>query len=253
MDNKIVRKNIRVGAGLKSYSGNNAADSKTTTENSAAINVEQPAKKNAAGYKARRIAVNLAIFVLISIAVITASGAFSAKDPTIIPDVVLKAKEHSLLFVTLGVTNLNGVWGEWHKAMITSGEGVSYSGYELNKSFLQVMIEQASLHNVYIIYTDNINGDEYSVSMDMDQKNGDFRDNLPATAAMKSAWNGTAAADPNPWDYEKDLPVWTSYAPIYDMDAEIVALLAIDYPTPGIHSFPEWNRSSKKWNGLPVE
>ena len=232
---------------------NYANDSKTTTENSTALGLEQPAEKKATRHKARRFAAYLAIIVLISMAVITASGAFNTEDPSIIPSVVLKAKEHSLLFVTLGATNLNGLWGEWHKTMIASGENSSYSGYELNKSFLQVMIEQASLHNVYIIYTDNVDGDEYSVSMDLDEKNGDFHDNLPATAAMKSAWNGTAAADPNPWDYEKDVPVWTSYAPIYDMDAEIVALLAIDYPTPGIHSFPEWNRSSKKWNGLPVE
>jgi hypothetical protein len=52
------------------------------------------------------------------------------------------------------------------------------------------------------------------------------------------------------WEYEDDDPVWSAFMPVYDENAEIIAVLGLDIPAPGVLEFPEWNRDSRRWNGL---
>jgi hypothetical protein len=53
------------------------------------------------------------------------------------------------------------------------------------------------------------------------------------------------------WGYGNNVtPLLSAFMPIYDEDAEIIAVLGIDMLAASTLEYPEWNRDSRQWNGL---
>ncbi|MDR0569873.1 MAG: hypothetical protein LBG71_01435 [Clostridiales Family XIII bacterium] len=162
------------------------------------------------------------------------------------PAEVSDAAATAVSYAANSATNFNGKWGEWHKEMIASGMGEGFQDYAKNISFLRELIRQSRALNVFVIYRDGNGSSDVSVCIDEARAAPD----IAGVAAVEAAWGGKAAAEPNPWDYSHDKPVWTAYAPIYDKEGAVVAVLGVDYPVPIIRSYPEWNKSSRRWNGF---
>jgi len=72
--------------------------------------------------------------------------------------------------------------------------------------------------------------------------------------AIQQSWSGTPTADMFARQWGETL-TWTAYAPILDTAGQTVCLLALEYPSQLIATYPEWNRMGSSWNGLlePVE
>jgi hypothetical protein len=201
----------------------------------------------------KRIAGFLAL--LVTALCLSACGAnveLDADGNIIVPPSVARLRDKTLTFATDAATNFNGKWANWHKDMIASGEARNFERYEIQSELLKTLKKQSGARNVYIIYAEDggTDAESYKISMDAADKPAEFGASIEARFAIREAWEGRACADVSAWNYKKDDPCWSAFAPIYDGEINIVAVLGLDYPAPGILSYPEWNRDSRKWNGV---
>ncbi|MDR0424035.1 MAG: hypothetical protein LBH39_01015 [Clostridiales Family XIII bacterium] len=174
----------------------------------------------------------------------------------IIPDAVLKDKDKALSYAKSLAINFNGKWADWHEAMRASGEGESFEGYASHLEDLEDFCDQSKSFRAYIVYSDDPGAEEYAVTMSYAAEPPGPGATCKALPEMRAAFEGTATAEPNAWDYNGDryLACWSAYAPIYDGTGAIVAVLAIDFPAKNVRaSYPDWNRDRPQWNGYTGE
>jgi hypothetical protein len=170
----------------------------------------------------------------------------------IIPPRVQTIMDRALENVKSGGVNLNGKFANWHRDMIDSGLKTGYTKYDEELEILNRLRVGAHARNAYILYDYDAENDEYIISMHTSRDQAlPFDSKREATHAIREAFEGRGTAEKFAWNYgDNDYPLLSAFMPVYDENADIIAVLGLDIPALAVRSSPEWNRDSKKWNGL---
>ncbi|MDR1571604.1 MAG: hypothetical protein LBS32_03680 [Clostridiales Family XIII bacterium] len=193
----------------------------------------------------------LAIFTLALQGCGAAAIEYDENGDVIMPLSVRKIRDTTLEYAVHGGISLNGKWGEWHKEMIASGRGRRFDGYSEHLDSLKTMLTGSRARAIDIIYADDPEAGEYMISMGVSTKKKlvAFGATADAGEFAVQAMGGVAAVEPTARYYASDDPCWSAYAPIYDAEGAIVAVLKMVYPAQVVLAYPEWNRDDRKWNG----
>jgi hypothetical protein len=168
----------------------------------------------------------------------------------IIPNRIKLVMDRAMERVTSGGSSLNGKFANWHRDMIASGLEHNYSDYDSQLDLLATMRRSTRARNVYLLYDYDAENDAYRISLYASKKPLPFGAEREATHAIREAFAGRKAVEMFAWEYENNDLLWSAFMPVYDENADIVAVLGLDIPAPAAFDFPEWNRDSKQWNGL---
>lgn len=145
--------------------------------------------------------------------------------------------------------------------MLRSGSETSYKEYGNLKATLDQLTLNYRAYQLYILtdLDDDLTAFETCVASNT---NGGapvcvYGEHHRAEYALNLAMNGTAAADMFARTWKEaaqdgtDILTWTAYAPLYDANGTVVAILGFEYPrTELLSAHPEWNRMSGVWNGV---
>lgn len=158
-------------------------------------------------------------------------------------------------------------WGDRYAALLESGEARDYEDYDALKSELDTIREDCGATYVYVLTPageDGITPDptgaydengSYLITVDGSEDPDDWCVDYGWEIQFTEAWEGTPAAARSAWD-DGGSYCWSAFAPIYDSEGTVVAILGIDYPCDEvITAYPEWNRDAKDgvWNGFEDE
>ncbi len=149
---------------------------------------------------------------------------------------------------------------------IRSGSGDSYKEYPNLKATLDQLALNYGAYQTYVLTDLDDDITSYEVTVASNTNGGApvcvYAEHHKAEYALNRAMNGTAAADmfARTWKGAaadgSDILTWTAYAPLFDADGTVQAILAFEYPkTDLLADFPEWNRMNAAWNGVvePIE
>ncbi len=180
----------------------------------------------------------------------------------VLPDELAVLRDNLTLLVSNEAARLSG------SAFVTgvldtvrSGSGVSFKEYPNLKATLDQLALNYSAYQLYVLtdLDDDLTAFEVTVASNTYGQPPVclYAEHHRAEYALNSAWSGTAAADlfARTWKGAasdgSDILTWTAYAPLYDADGTVAAILAFEYPkTELLAGFPEWNRMDSAWNGV---
>ena len=178
---------------------------------------------------------------------------YDDKGEIVIPDRIKTVMERVMNNAKSGGSSLNGKFANWHRDMIASGLGHNYPRYDEQLELLEEMRIRARARNAYLLYDYDAEADAYRISL-LTSKDKDKP--IPedakreATHAIREAFAGRGTVEMFAWEYKENDPVWSAFMPVYDENAEIIAVLGLDRVATPVLDFPEWNRDSGRWNGL---
>jgi hypothetical protein len=175
---------------------------------------------------------------------------YDANGKLIIPDRVERTRAQALRDVKSGGADLNGKFANWHRDMIASGLERNYPRYDEQLALLDSMRKTTRSRNIYLLYGYDAENDAYPISLYASEKPLPAGATREATHAIREAFAGRGTVEMFAWEYAKNDPVWSAFAPVYDENAEIIAVLGLDRIASVVLDFPEWNRDSRRWNGL---
>lgn len=198
--------------------------------------------------------------VMIFLLAVLVLGSFSAcgdkKDPAStetsniqVPTEVQTVKDHVVGLAAENALNLNGEFGDQHAALLASGEGREHADYPAMVAKLKAIQNETGAYYVYTLIDSDPNDKGFNLIVDASAEPDDFMYLYELEGQFTDAMNGSPAAALSAWDNGKNDLCWSAFAPIYNTEGTIVAILGIDYPCPEILDFPEWNRDSSQWNG----
>jgi hypothetical protein len=146
--------------------------------------------------------------------------------------------------------------GDWHVALMESGEGADFEGFEEIRELLAGFRISSGARFLYLMYpTGDIVNDDVSFILTVDSSGiTDFGTEYGFEIQFRETWLGVPSPARSAWE-DHYVPgefgyCWTAFAPIFDSEGNVVALLGIDYPAPMMVDFPEWNRNHELWNGI---
>jgi len=137
---------------------------------------------------------------------------------------------------------LDGEFGDQHVALMQSGKGWEYEGYADLKSKLDGFRIESGAYYVYCLVDMDPYDGHFEITVDGSEEPDDWLNPYDVEAQFLLAMNGTPAAAPTAWDNDVNDPVWSAFAPVYNSEGRVVAILGIDFPAPEILKYPEWNR-----------
>jgi hypothetical protein len=169
----------------------------------------------------------------------------------IIPTDVERTMERALRNIKSGGNSLNGLFANWHRDMIDSGLETGYIRYDQQRDLLETFRTTSRARNAYILYDYDEESDEYIISMYVSRDLPlPFNSRREATHAIREAFEGRRSVEMFAWESDNDDVLLSAFTPLYDENAEIIAVLGLDMPAPAVLDNPEWNRDSPRWNGL---
>ena len=169
----------------------------------------------------------------------------------VVPDEVQAVREAVVGLAELYGKQLDGEWGDLHAALIESGEGEDFESFEAMKTILDDIRIECGAYYVYAFYpSGDPESSDYYITVDGSEDPDEFGTLYHWEIQFAEAWSGTPSPARSAWDNDENDPVWSAFAPIHDSEDNIVAILGIDIPVPGILDYPEWNRDSETWNGI---
>jgi hypothetical protein len=134
--------------------------------------------------------------------------------------------------------------------MIASELEHNYFEYDEHLALLEDIRIHSRARNVYLLYDYDAEDDAYLISLYASKDPLPFNAKREATHAIREAFAGRGTVEMFAWEYKKNDPVWSAFMPVYDENAEIIAVLGLDRIAAMVLNFPEWNRDSRRWNGL---
>ncbi len=153
-------------------------------------------------------------------------------------------------------------FGDKYVALIESGQGRDYEGYEDLRKQLADITEESGATYVYTLSpakdkAPSLDGDtsesgSFLITVDPAEDPDDWGEDYGWEVQFTEAWDGAVAAARSAWadDEEGKVLCWSAFAPIKDSNDKVVCLLGVDYPADEILDYPEWNRDAKEWNGI---
>lgn len=144
---------------------------------------------------------------------------------------------------------LDGEFGDWHAALIESGQDRSFEGYDARKATLDGFREECGAYYIYCMIDADPDDEYFEITVDGSEEPDDWYAQYETEGQMVAALEGTPTPAPSAWDNDVDDPVWSAFAPIHDSEGNVVAILGVDFPAPEILDFPEWNRDAEEFAG----
>ena len=155
-------------------------------------------------------------------------------------------------------------WADQYVALLESGEARDYEGYEALRSVLADITEATGTTYCYVLTpgTDGVpdiagasdNTGAYLITVDPCEDPDDWATDYGWEAQFTEAWEGEPAAARSAWNESDTEQCWSGFAPVYDSEGTVVALLGFDYPATEVaQAYPEWNRDAAEWNGIEDE
>lgn len=149
-------------------------------------------------------------------------------------------------------------WASRYVELLTSGQATDHPYYpELHARLNQIRLESGATY-AYIIMpttndkpsiTGNVRG-KFALTIDGTDEPDEWGELYDSEVQFIEAWQGKPSVARSAWDDDDGEQLWSGFAPIYDQNRRVVALLGIDYPASDlIKKHPQWNRDNKKWNG----
>lgn len=176
-----------------------------------------------------------------------------------IPKEVQAVKDKVLDIAEKNAKTLDGKWGDQHVALMKSEQARDYKNYDSMLTTLKDIQKESGAYYVYALVptTDDkgnpmVDDKPFLITVDASEDPDDWSEAYDWEIQFKEAYEGAPAAARSAWaddDEGKDL-CWSAFSPIHDSDGNIVAILGVDFPSPEILDFPEWNRDSDQWNGI---
>lgn len=170
-----------------------------------------------------------------------------------IPAEVQAVMDHVTSLAANYALQLDGEWADEYVALLESGQGWDYPGYEDLKATLDQFRIESGAYYVYILTDMDPDDDYFEITVDGSEEPDDWMYQYEIEGQFLVAQNGEPCAALSAWDNDVDDPVWSAFAPVHDSEGNVVGILGVDYPAPEILDFPEWNRDSDEWNGMEVE
>ena len=157
----------------------------------------------------------------------------------------------TLLILTLVLTGCGG--GQEPAGPEEETDILQNQDYLALKETLDDIRIDSGAYYVYMMVPNDDN--DFLITVDGSEEPDDFLTNYGWEVQFTEAMEGEPATARSGWD--DDVPVWSGFAPVYNSDGKVVGILGVDFPSPEIEDFPEWNRDREEWNGaedeLPAE
>ncbi|MBP3384585.1 MAG: hypothetical protein J6M22_03865 [Firmicutes bacterium] len=156
-------------------------------------------------------------------------------------------------------------WADQYVALLESGEARDYADYESIMTVLSDMREDIGATYIYTLtpagedgetpdYTAEYNENDFLITVDGCEEPDDWGVAYEWEIQFTEAWEGTPSSARSAWDNYGDGYCWSAFAPIYDSEGTVVAILGIDYPCDDVVAAnPEWNRDGDVFNGFHDE
>jgi hypothetical protein len=123
---------------------------------------------------------------------------------------------------------LSGEFGDWHEAMIASGEGRKFKGYAEHAQVLADYIKKSGALYTYVLYSKSHKKDFY-VTVDGDlEEPEDYKTPYDYLDIYKDAYDGITSRDDQAWNEDDDDACWSTVAPIRNSGGKVVAVLVVD-------------------------
>lgn len=170
----------------------------------------------------------------------------------------------SMSFSMTGCGNdAEATWGDRYVALLESDEARDYEDYDAMQAELAAIAEEIGATYVYTLTpgTDGVpdiagkydEGASFLITVDGCDDPDDWATDYGWEVQFTEAWEGEPASARSAWD-DGGAYCWSAFAPIYDSEGTVVALLGIDYPCDEvIAENPEWNRDGDVFNGFHDE
>lgn len=144
--------------------------------------------------------------------------------------------------------DLSGEWGNMHTELMSTVDGGGFDN-PLYADLKAVLDEHRIASGAYYVYTMIPNEDnDYLITVDGSEEPDDFMTNYGWEIQFDEAWAGKAATARSGWD--DDVPIWSCFAPVYNIDGDVVCIVGMDMPCELLDDYPEWNRDRPEWNGI---
>lgn len=157
----------------------------------------------------------------------------------------------TLLILTLVLTGCGG--GQEPAGPEEETDILQNQDYLALKETLDDIRIDSGAYYVYMMVPNDDN--DFLITVDGSEEPDDFLTNYGWEVQFTEAMEGEPATARSGWD--DDVPVWSGFAPVYNSDGKVIGILGVDFPSPEIEDFPEWNRDREEWNGaedeLPAE
>ncbi len=156
------------------------------------------------------------------------------------------------------VTSVKPSWGTLYTTLLQKGKDTDPQLFKDLQSTLSKIREESKATYVYVLMpikdgVASLEGDikgKYMLTIDGSKEPEDWGVTYDYEAQFSEAWSGEVAAARSAWN-DGDIQNWSAFAPIYNAEKKVVAILGIDYPaTEVIQKYPEWNRDDEKWNHM---
>lgn len=157
----------------------------------------------------------------------------------------------TLLILTLVLTGCGG--GQEPAGPEEEADILQNEDYLALKETLDGIRIDSGAYYVYMMMPNDEN--DFLITVDGSEEPDDFLTNYGWEVQFTEAMEGEPASARSGWD--DDVPVWSGFAPVYNSNGDVVGILGVDYPSPEMEDYPEWNRDREEWNGaedgLPAE
>lgn len=149
-------------------------------------------------------------------------------------------------------------WASRYVALLNSGQTTNHPYYqELYETLNQIRLESGATYAYIIVPSQNglpsITGNprgEFALTIDGAEEPDEWGELYEFEVQFLEAWQGKPSIARSAWNDDDGQKLWSGFAPIYDQNRRVVALLGIDYPASDIiKKYPQWNRDDKAWNG----
>ena len=157
-------------------------------------------------------------------------------------------------------------WADEYTFLLASGEAREAANYEALRQTLEDITVATGTTYCYVLTpagSDGVTPDEtgafdetgeFLITVDPCEDPDDWAENYGWEVQFTEAWEGTPAAARSAWNDSEDLQCWSAFAPVYNSNGAVVAILGFDYPcTEVAQANPEWNRDAAEWNGFEDE
>ena len=182
----------------------------------------------------------LAVLLVLFLAAMALPGCGSDKEEEL-PEELAAVVAKAAAFAEKYAKRLSGEWGDMHALLIESGEGGDFEGYDEMQAVLFGFREESGVDYIYTMYPPgpkvvapyvitvdgSVDVEEYGTAYDWEEE-------------FTAAWDGEAAGSEYAWTDPIGNLVISAYAPVYDSEGNITAILGVDYPAPEFEQFPDW-------------
>ena len=184
-----------------------------------------------------------------------------------VPTAVANMRQLVTDYATKAAQQLSGqpTWADQYAAYLEAADGYDNENYEAMKAELDAIRIASGATYVYTMTPANadgipaVDGDATSegaflIGIDGSEDPDDYATDYGWEVQFTEAWEGTPAAARSAWNDSDTEQCWSAFAPIYDSEGTVVALLGFDYPCSDVaQANPEWNRDAAEWNGIEDE